>query len=116
MGSLPQRETPNIVDDCLTTHRLELLNKGIKKLSPYEIYDCLPMLLPQTHHLSVDGFEMQGIAKYPIDVWIEEKRPVMTRMMWILFMKKIASKDMEHIVDIWMAMDDVERNGLLSTS
>ena len=66
---------PTIVDDCLKTHRLELLNRGIKKLSPEEIYECLPVLLPQTHHLSVDGFEMQGIAKYPIDVWIEEKRP-----------------------------------------
>eukprot|EP00975_Prorocentrum_lima_P031049 6520539-Prorocentrum_lima.AAC.1 len=66
-------------------------------LEPEELQESLPMTLPMTHLLEEPGRTMFGIAKYPIDKWIESGEPMISTHGWIKLCMKICAKDMTNL-------------------
>jgi hypothetical protein len=103
---------PPIIDGCIKGHILALFQQAMKKVSPEDIYELLPMALPTTHHYEHFGTTLRGIAKYPIDEWMKKERPVMTSTMWINFVRLIAQQDTENLTDILDMTEAIAKSGI----
>ena len=112
--AFPAAKTPIVLDDCLKFELLEAaetevgrqrsaaFQRAASKLTSREVYELMPVRLPKTHNLVMpDGFEMKGIARYPLDQWQEEKRPILTEAGWFTLCAKIALKDMQNLFPIF---------------
>ena len=64
------------------------------------------MSFPMTHVVDSDLFT--GIAKYPVDRWLEEGAPHLTALGWIKLCKKIAAKDMHNLESIFLAAETAQ--------
>ena len=64
------------------------------------------MSFPMTHVVDPDLFP--GIAKYPVDRWLEEGAPHLTALGWIKLCKKIAAKDMHNLESIFLAAETAQ--------
>ena len=81
-------------------------------MAPEKLYDCLPILLPQTCNIDFHGVTLRGISRYPVDEWMKEKKPVMTARMWLLLVKSVAEQDMENLADVFAKAEELLEKGV----
>ena len=92
------------------------LDAAMKKMDPEAILGMLPMKLPKTHQITMEnGMYMPGIARYPVDQWIDENRPVMTKLMWCMMVRTIADSDRENLSDAVHKLDEQLKKGVQTT-
>jgi len=70
-------------------------------LDPEELMEELPMTLPVTHLLNINGVEINGVAKYPLDEWEKQGQPMITTSGWIKLCMKICAKDMKNLENVY---------------
>ena len=70
--------TPTALDDQLKKLSYDALSKSFQSLKPETILKAIPVTMPMTHLVTVSGKKMEGVAKYPLDAWIESSAPCFT--------------------------------------
>ena len=75
-------------------------------ISPEELLEIVPMSFPMTHVVDADVFP--GIAKYPVDEWLEQGAPRQSAHGWIKLGRKIASNDMLNLESIFIATNKAQ--------
>ena len=48
--------------------------------------------MPMTHLATVSGKKMEGVAKYPLDAWVESGAPCFTNAKWAMMCILIAER------------------------
>ena len=73
-----------------------------------ELFEIVPMSFPMTHVVDADVFP--GIAKFPVEQWLEQVAPCLTTHGWIKLCLKIAERDMDNLENIFHAAIAAQSN------
>ena len=83
--------TPTALDDQLKKVSYMVLSSALGKLSPEVMLKAIPMTMPMTHLMTINGKQMEGIAKYPLDAWIKAGNPCFTEEKWAMMCMMLAA-------------------------
>ena len=97
---------PAILEDEIMKHRQKFAAKA-KCVTEQEIKDLMPVTYPVTYAENEQMYP--GVARFPVDRWIEDKEPTMSEAGWIALCRAIAMKDPEGLSTIFDAADKVEQ-------
>jgi hypothetical protein len=75
-------QMPTALDDRIKSLTYTSLSKSFATLTPDTIIRSIPITMPMTNLMTVDGYELKGVAKYPIDAWKLAGNPVFTQEAW----------------------------------
>ena len=84
--------TPQALDDQLKKLSYDALSKSFQSLKPETILRAIPMTMPMTHLATISGKQMEGVAKYPLDSWINTGAPCFTTEKWAMICILIADR------------------------
>ena len=76
----------------LGNHGYDALSRTFQTLKPETILKAIPVTMPMTHLVSVSGKKMEGVAKYPLDAWIDSGAPEFTNEKWAMICILIAER------------------------
>ena len=85
-------QVPSALDDQIKKVNYQNMTRCFSKISPEVLLQAIPMTMPMTYLATVDGKEMKGIAKYPLDQWLDEEAPCFTREKWAMICLLIAER------------------------
>ena len=77
-------QTPIALDDQLKKVSYDALSKAFGMIAPEEMLRAIPMTMPMTHLVTINGKRMDGVAKYPLDAWIAAGNPCFTTEKWAM--------------------------------
>ena len=84
--------TPTALDDQLKKLSYDALSRTFQTLTPETILRAIPVTMPMTHLVTVSGKKMEGVAKYPLDAWIDSGAPCFTAEKWAMICILIAER------------------------
>ena len=82
--------TPQALDDQLKKVSYMALSEAFGKMSPETMLKAIPMTMPMTNLETVWGKKMEGVARYPLDAWIDAGNPCFTEEKWAMMCLHLA--------------------------
>ena len=67
------------------------------------------MTMPMTHLAAVDGKKMDGVAKYPLDAWIEAGAPEFATEKWAMICILLAERGIGATQSSGFSMEDKDK-------
>lgn len=87
--------TPQALDDQLKKVSYNVLSASFKLVTPMDMLKAIPITMPMTHLATVDGKEMVGVARYPLDAWAAVGNPCFTSEKWAMICMLMAEKGLK---------------------
>ena len=100
--------TPPALDDQLKKAKFEQLSIAFGKMSPTEVLRAIPVTMPMTHLATIDGKQMEGVAKYPVDAWLDSGAPSFTTERWAMICMLLAERGLEEAKNTELPPEDRE--------
>ena len=85
-------QTPQALDDQLKKLSYDALTATFHAMPAEDIMKMIPITMPMTNIATLNGKEMRGVAKYPLDEWISSGAPEFTNEAWCMICLLLAER------------------------
>ena len=82
--------------------------KTFQTLAPGTLLKAIPVTMPMTHLATMSGKKMEGVAKYPLDAWIDSGAPEFTNEKWAMICILIAERGIGATQILGFPLEDKE--------
>ena len=83
---------PSALDDELKKLSYDALSSAFQSVSPEKIMQAIPVTMPMTYLATENGMKLKGVAKYPLDAWIDSGAPEFTVEKWCMICLLLAER------------------------